>query len=294
MDQDFHTGHFACFNCDMSLTGHRYILREEHPHCIKCYEKLFANTCEECKSCIGIDSKDLSYKEKHWHEKCFKCSDCQGSLVDQPFASKQEKLYCADCHDNNFAARCDGCGNIFKAGMKKFEYKGKQWHEECFCCKVCKKPIGTTSFIPREQEAGEPPMENFPQVVCVPCYEEQYAQRCGKCNEVINKGGITYKGIPFHRECFICTNCPKQLAGEKFTSRDEKPYCGDCFGELFAKKCIRCTKPITGIGGTKFISFEERHWHSNCFNCYKCNTSLVGKGFLTDNEDILCPECGRN
>ena len=57
MDQDWHSGHFSCWNCDMSLTGHRYILREEHPYCIKCYENLFANTCEECKITIGTDSK---------------------------------------------------------------------------------------------------------------------------------------------------------------------------------------------------------------------------------------------
>ena len=57
MEQDFHTGHFSCWNCDLSLTGHRYILREEHPFCIKCYENLFANACEECKKPIGTDSK---------------------------------------------------------------------------------------------------------------------------------------------------------------------------------------------------------------------------------------------
>lgn len=60
-----------------------------------------------------------------------------------------------------------------RAGMKKYEYKGKQWHEQCFCCKVCLQPIGNKSFIPRDQE-----------VVCVQCYEEQYAQRCMKCNGV--------------------------------------------------------------------------------------------------------------
>ena len=73
--------------------------------------------------------QDLSYKDKHWHEACFKCCDCQASLVDQPFASKDEKLYCADCHDNNFAARCDGCGNIFRAG----ESGRARWsnHRDC-------------------------------------------------------------------------------------------------------------------------------------------------------------------
>ena len=61
--------------------------------------------------------QDLSYKDRHWHERCFKCCDCQVSLVDHPFACKNDKLYCADCHDNNFAARCDGCGGLFRAGL---------------------------------------------------------------------------------------------------------------------------------------------------------------------------------
>jgi len=49
----------------------------------------------------------------------------------------------------------------------------------------------------------------------------------------------------------------------------------------------------SGLGGTKFISFDERHWHSECFVCYRCNTSLVGRGFLTDGAEVLCPDCGR-
>mmetsp|Transcript_11183 Transcript_11183/g.20792 ORF Transcript_11183/g.20792 Transcript_11183/m.20792 type:complete len:168 (-) Transcript_11183:79-582(-) len=167
--------------------------------------------------------------------------------------------------------------------MKKFEYKGKQWHEECFVCMVCKQPIRNKSFIPRDNDA-----------VCVPCYEEQFAQKCSKCNGVINKGGVAYKNQPWHRECFTCTKCNKELAKEKFTSKDDQPYCADCYGELFAKKCCRCSKAITGFGGTKFISFEDRHWHSDCFVCYKCNNSMVGKGFLMNEGDILCPECGRN
>ena len=61
MENDWHSGHFACFNCDMSLTGHRYILRDEHPYCIKCYETQFANACEECKTPIGTDSKVRSH-----------------------------------------------------------------------------------------------------------------------------------------------------------------------------------------------------------------------------------------
>ncbi|CAL8073071.1 unnamed protein product [Calicophoron daubneyi] len=282
MDQEHHTGHFACRSCDASLTGQRYILRDDEPHCLACYEAKFANTCEQCKEKIGCDSKDLSFKERHWHEKCFKCSACGTSLADRPFATKDDQLYCSDCYDERFAARCDGCHGVFKAGMRKYEYRGQQWHEECFLCAECKQPIGAKSFIPRDN-----------QVICVPCYEAKYAQRCTKCGEVIRRGGVTYKGNPWHKECFTCTHCGKQLAGLKFTSKDEQPYCADCYGELFAKKCTKCGKPITGFGGCKFISFEDRHWHSECFLCSKCGCNLVGRGFLTCDDQIMCSDCGR-
>lgn len=232
MNQDWHSGHFCCWQCDESLTGQRYVLRDEHPYCIKCYENVFANTCDECNKIIGIDSKvmttktiymlyfhflsrkidkrkhkhkythtqsidgtsipvdytwrervayntlidhivsnenetrkkerilffihflfvvvvefiylpsfvvvvlcftltfnissfhslfenpqDLSYKEKHWHEACFLCNKCRVSLVDKQFGSKAEKIYCGNCYDSQFASRCDGCGEVFRAGM---------------------------------------------------------------------------------------------------------------------------------------------------------------------------------
>ena len=116
------------------------------------------------------------------------------------------------------------------------EYKTRQWHEKCFSCVVCKTPIGTKSFIPREQE-----------IYCTGCYEEKFATRCIKCTKIITTGGVTYKNEPWHRECFTCTHCNTQLAGQRFTSKDEKPYCADCYGELFAKRCFACTRPITGM-----------------------------------------------
>ncbi|XP_057336905.1 uncharacterized protein LOC130675335 isoform X1 [Microplitis mediator] len=282
MNKDWHSGHFCCWQCDESLTGQRYVLRDEHPYCIKCYESVFANGCEECNKIIGIDSKDLSYKDKHWHEACFLCNKCRVSLVDKQFGSKVDKIYCGNCYDAQFASRCDGCGEIFRAGTKKMEYKTRQWHEKCFCCVVCKNPIGTKSFIPREQE-----------IYCAGCYEDKFATRCVKCNKIITSGGVTYKNEPWHRDCFTCSHCNNSLAGQRFTSRDDKPYCAECFGELFAKRCTACTKPITGIGGTRFISFEDRHWHNDCFICAGCKTSLVGRGFITDGDDIICPECAK-
>lgn len=65
------------------------------------------------------------------------------------------------------------------AGMKKFEYKGKQWHDECFICAECNQPIGNKSFIPRDD-----------RVICVPCYESNYAQKCVKCSGVSSSSDL--------------------------------------------------------------------------------------------------------
>lgn len=271
-----------CQMCKKNLAGLRYVLHESKPYCVVCYEGNFSHKCEACHSIIGTDCKDLAYKDRHWHDRCFFCCICKTSLVDKPFAFKDEKIYCAECHEKYNATKCDVCQKIFKAGMKKYEYSGRQWHEECFKCQECHSFIGSNSFILQD---------DYP--VCVPCYENKYALRCTKCKGVINKGGLKCKDSPFHKECFCCTNCNKPLGAEKYTMRDDKPHCIDCFGALFAKKCCKCERPITGIGGSKYIAFEERNWHSDCFNCQKCGKNLVGKGFLTNGNDILCPTCGK-
>ena len=32
------------------------------------------------------------------------------------------------------------------------EYRGRQWHEHCFCCCLCQTPIGSNSFVPKDDE----------------------------------------------------------------------------------------------------------------------------------------------
>ncbi len=62
---------------------------------------------------------------------------------------------------------------LYFLGMKKMEYKTRQWHEKCFLCNVCKNPIGTKSFIPKEHD-----------IYCAKCYEDKFATKCTKCSKV--------------------------------------------------------------------------------------------------------------
>lgn len=69
---------------------------------------------------------------------------------------------------------------------------------------------------------------------------------CLSMKQAITTGGVTYREQPWHKECFVCTGCKKQLSGQRFTSRDEFAYCLSCFCNLYAKKCAGCTNPISG------------------------------------------------
>lgn len=53
------------------------------------------------------------------------------------------------------------------------EYDGSTWHEDCFMCHGCEKPIGAEAFIPDKN--------NY---YCVPCYEGRFAPQCSHCKKV--------------------------------------------------------------------------------------------------------------
>ncbi|EPY89457.1 four and a half LIM domains protein 2 [Camelus ferus] len=289
------TERFDCHHCEGSLFGRKYVLREEQPYCVACFEDLFASTCEECGKLIGCDCKvrpPSTASRMHlpslrtagllvWPDG----NSCPLALVlaPLPHTGSEDQLLCTDCYSQEYSSRCQECKKAIMPGTRKMEYRGSSWHETCFVCHGCQLPIGTKSFIPKDGQ-------NF----CVPCYEEQHALQCVQCQKPITSGGVTYREQPWHKECFVCAACKKPLSGQRFTSRDEFAYCLGCFCDLYAKKCAGCANPISGLGGTKYISFEERQWHNDCFNCKKCSLSLVGRGFLTERDDILCPDCGKD
>ena len=49
--------HGMCVILDTKILHVRYVLRDDHPFCIRCYENVFANNCDDCGKVIGIDSK---------------------------------------------------------------------------------------------------------------------------------------------------------------------------------------------------------------------------------------------
>uniref|UniRef100_A0A0K0EGT8 LIM domain protein n=1 Tax=Strongyloides stercoralis TaxID=6248 RepID=A0A0K0EGT8_STRER len=102
--KNWHIEHFCCFNCDMSLGGHKYCVKDEKPYCITCYMNKFAKKCETCNQKIPPDQERLTHSDLNWHAtpECFKCFTCKKSLKNLPFMLKTNKLFCSGNCRNAF------------------------------------------------------------------------------------------------------------------------------------------------------------------------------------------------
>lgn len=87
---------------------------------------------------------------------------------------------------------------------------------------------------------------------------------------------------------FACSECERQLGGQRYIMRDGRPYCLHCFDAMFAEYCDSCGEPIGVDQGQ--MSHEGQHWHAteNCFCCHTCRTSLLGRPFLPRRGAIYC------
>uniref|UniRef100_A0A671DZU2 LIM zinc-binding domain-containing protein n=1 Tax=Rhinolophus ferrumequinum TaxID=59479 RepID=A0A671DZU2_RHIFE len=97
---------FDCAKCSESLYGRKYILTDNGPYCVPCYDT-FANTCAKCQQLIGHDSRELFDEDRHFHEGCCRC---QRSLADEPFTCQDSELLCNDCYCSAFSSQCSACG----------------------------------------------------------------------------------------------------------------------------------------------------------------------------------------
>lgn len=87
---------------------------------------------------------------------------------------------------------------------------------------------------------------------------------------------------------FACSECERQLGGQRYIMRDGRPYCLHCFDAMFAEYCDSCGEPIGVDQGQ--MSHEGQHWHATetCFCCHTCRTSLLGRPFLPRRGAIYC------
>ncbi|XP_037092711.1 testin-like [Pollicipes pollicipes] len=94
----WHTRHFCCGACGQPLGGRQYVLREDAPLCLPCYQQRHGKTCVTCSRPIAPDGQRVSLGDyMFWHAtaECFHCFTCRAGLVDSNFICVNSKVFCS-------------------------------------------------------------------------------------------------------------------------------------------------------------------------------------------------------
>ena len=64
--------------------------------------------CHECKESIK-EGNYVAIGKKCFHDSHFKCQKCKTKLAGKKYFEKEDKFYCEDDFQNNFAPTCNFC-----------------------------------------------------------------------------------------------------------------------------------------------------------------------------------------
>ena len=144
--------------------------------------------CHKCKTLIKVNGQ--SYRGKLFHEECFTCHACRGSLTGMlccfwTISFKRFSVSSVRREIQNF---------IFILGQKFHEDDGRYFHEgKCY--------------------------QDFDAYVCDGCK----SQIDGNDIEF-----MLFQGKYFHNRCFACQQCRQGLIGQKFKMMQGQKYCNRC------------------------------------------------------------------
>ncbi|KAI3649875.1 hypothetical protein MP228_005507 [Amoeboaphelidium protococcarum] len=157
------------------------------PPCLKC-----SKACDQRNGFIGL--KDGS----NFHKECFTCGLCD-QVLPLKFVHKRKKYFHTDCYDH-IKATLPACAHC-KIQLLPMEPTlqlptGSTYHEECFVCDQCTKPLG--------------------QIV-LPFGELLFHQECMGCfNCNRSLAGVQYDQLP--EGYYACINCLSSIWPELYAT----------------------------------------------------------------------------
>ena len=120
-------------------------------YCHLDFHEKFSPRCKSCKT--PIEGQAIVACGAEWHVGHFFCAECGDPFsADMPFVEKDGFAWCVNCHTRRFSGKCAGCRkpitDLVVSAM------GKEWHEECFKCKVMPLLLHFP-FALTQQECGD-------------------------------------------------------------------------------------------------------------------------------------------
>lgn len=227
-----------CSSCSRSLNSSTAISaagRFFHPQCFTC-QKCFSEIQTEGDGSFVVKGKE-GEKQEIWCTACVKREKASKAATSQPIlpsavgvapfkpSSAASPTGLTASQRADFLSRrdagkvcCGACGVVMQSsGVTTL--RGQSFHEECFCCCVCDRPIGAEGEY--GEQGGKP--------VHAACMRSAASTTCACCSQSISGKFVrASNGAPYHRECVKCSRCNKDVSNIGYTIRENKMMCGGC------------------------------------------------------------------
>jgi len=210
------------------------------------------------------------------------CSQCAANLSN-PLSGSSGGTAKTGISFSVLPKKCAACKRyLVTSGV--MDKNGRYYHQNCFTCCVCRKPV-TTGY---HEVMGEDGHEVF---YCAKDYAATKAALCATCGKPLVGVGVhdQMTGEKRHVECFVCNICRKPIVGKYVMDADSRLSCSSCRpaappalpspGASSNESCC------AGCGGElkgKLVGVGKTKFHSHCFLCIVCKTDLTNVPFSLD------------
>ncbi|KAH8852546.1 Paxillin [Schistosoma japonicum] len=217
--KEWHPEHFTCASCRVGLVRQDFYERDDQAYCTQCHLQMFSPRCGYCGE--AVIEKCVLALARAWHPEHFFCYECHSTFNGSLTVHEQNgKLYCSDCYFTRFGTPCSGCQQpITDAYITALNMP---WHKDCFTCHDCNKILTGSNFHE---------FDGYPY-----CDSHYYSRRgllCVSCSLPITGRCVNALGKRYHPEHFLCAYCLHPLQTGTFKEHSVKPYCHQCFTQLF-------------------------------------------------------------
>jgi len=98
----YHKECFLCNGCGSTLGEGKFFVNADQPFCPDCHTNKYAERCslDSCGKPISPGSQYVEIEANKYHKNCFRCSNCNKVISDQPFVKDEDGNFCADCADS--------------------------------------------------------------------------------------------------------------------------------------------------------------------------------------------------
>lgn len=221
--QIYHDKCLVCTTCSTGCTVNNINQFEGKLYCSGCWEKGgFAAKQRDAKSAAGGGAKagvanpnasryggggikcttcdktcypaeTVIFDKLPYHKDCLACSECSAKCTLVTANKFDGKILCKQCWDR---------GNY---AMKQTQIKWEKKEDA---------PAATGGSAKFATLGGG-------------------GTKCTNCNKTVYSAEqVVYETLPYHKQCFTCTNCATKLEAVSAQHKDKKPYCGKCFQDL--------------------------------------------------------------